>query len=80
MVYWADVKNSSNDDRKFHLGVTETPFKECFGNHMRTTSTPNTEAALSYQNFYGNSKMLIYHQLLNRICYKGVTKNVICFL
>ena len=35
IVYRADVKNSSNDERKFYLGVTETPFKERFGNHMQ---------------------------------------------
>ena len=47
IVYQAYVKN--------YLGVTETHFKERFGNHMRNSNTPNTEIALSYQNIYGNS-------------------------
>ena len=33
-VYRADVKNVTNDENKFYLGVTETPFKERFSNHM----------------------------------------------
>ena len=32
-MYRADVKNLTNDEKKFYLGVTETPFKERFGNH-----------------------------------------------
>ena len=35
IVYRADVKNVTNDEKKFYLGVTETPFKERFGNHTR---------------------------------------------
>ena len=35
IVYRADVKNLTNDEKKFYLGVTETPFKERFGNHTR---------------------------------------------
>ena len=33
ILYRADVKNLTNDENKFYLGVTETPFKERFGNH-----------------------------------------------
>ena len=40
MVYQADVKNLANDGKKFYLGVTQTPFKECFGNHMRDLKHP----------------------------------------
>ena len=30
-----DVKNLTNDEKKISLGVTETPFKERFGNNTR---------------------------------------------
>ena len=33
IVYRADVKNPTNDEKIFYLGVTETPFTERFGNH-----------------------------------------------
>ena len=32
-MYRADVNNLTNDEKRFYLGVTETPFKERFGNH-----------------------------------------------
>ena len=35
IVYRADVKYLTNDEKTFYLGVTETPFKERFGNHTR---------------------------------------------
>ena len=35
IVYQADVRNDTNDERKFYLGVSETPFKECFRNHKK---------------------------------------------
>ena len=34
-VHQADAKNLTNDEKKFYLEVTETPFKERFGNHMQ---------------------------------------------
>ena len=34
-IYWADVKNETNSESKFHFGLTETPFKDGFGNHNR---------------------------------------------
>ena len=40
IVYRADVKNLANDEKKFYLGVTETAFKECFGNHTRDFKHP----------------------------------------
>ena len=33
ILYRVDVKNFTNDKKKIYLGVTETHFKECFGNH-----------------------------------------------
>ena len=65
IVYRADVKNLTNDEKKFYLGVTETPFKNVLVTTCRTSNIPDIEIALSYQNMYGNSKTLIYHQLLN---------------
>ena len=40
IVYRADVKNVTNDEKKLYLGVTETPFKERFGNHTRDFKHP----------------------------------------
>ena len=40
IVYRSDVKNLTNDEKKFYLGVTETPFKESFGNHTRDFKHP----------------------------------------
>ena len=40
IVYRADVKNLTNDEKKFYLGVTETPFKERFGNHTQDFKYP----------------------------------------
>ena len=33
IVYQADIRNDTNDEKKFWIGVSETPFKERFGNH-----------------------------------------------
>ena len=30
-----DVTNPTNDEKKYYLGATGTPFKERFGSHMR---------------------------------------------
>ena len=35
IVYRADIKNDTNIETKFCFGLTETPFKERFGNHAR---------------------------------------------
>ena len=35
IVHRADVKNLTNDEKKFYVRVAETPFKERFGNHTR---------------------------------------------
>ena len=35
IVYQADIRNDSNDEKKFYLGVSETPFKEGFRNHKK---------------------------------------------
>ena len=39
-MYRADVKNLTNDEKKFYLGVTETSFKERFGDHTRDFRHP----------------------------------------
>ena len=35
IVYQADIRNDSNDEKKFYLGVSETHFKEGFRNHKK---------------------------------------------
>ena len=35
IVYQADAQNDTNDEKKFYLGVSETPFKERFRNHKK---------------------------------------------
>ena len=36
-MYQANVTNLTNGEKKFYLGVTETSFKERFGNHRYST-------------------------------------------
>ena len=33
----ADVENDTDSQTKFYFGLTETPFKDQFGNHIRDT-------------------------------------------
>ena len=40
IVYRAAVKNLANDVKKFYFGVTETLFKERFGNYTRGLKHP----------------------------------------
>ena len=35
IIYRADVENDTNSETKFYFGLTETPFKDRFGNHTR---------------------------------------------
>ena len=35
IVYQADVRNDTNDEKKLYLGVSETLFKERFRNHKK---------------------------------------------
>ena len=35
IIYQADVENDTNSETKFYFGLTETPFKDRFGNHTR---------------------------------------------
>ena len=35
IIYRADVENGTNSETKFYFELTETPFKERFGNHTR---------------------------------------------
>ena len=34
-ISWADFENETNSESKFYFGLTETPFKDRFGNHAR---------------------------------------------
>ena len=65
IVYRADVKILHLMKKNFALELQKHLLKNVFVTTRGTTNTPNTEIALSYQTMYGNSKMLIYHQLLN---------------
>ena len=67
IAYQADVKNLTKDEKCFTLELQKYPLKKVLVTTHKTSNTPNTEIALSYQNIYGNSKMLIYHQLLSRV-------------
>ena len=35
IIYRADIENDTNSETKFYFGLTETPFKDQFGNHTR---------------------------------------------
>ena len=51
IVHRADVKNLTNDEKKFYVRVTETPFKERFGNHtwdFKYTKYKNSTELLKY--------------------------------
>ena len=40
IVYQVDAKNLPNHEKKFYLRDTESPCKECFGNHMQDFKHP----------------------------------------
>ena len=65
IVHRADVKNLTNDEKQFYFGVTEIPFKEGFVSHMWDFKHPKYRNSFELSSMYGNSKMLLYHQLLN---------------
>ena len=71
-----DVKNPKNDKKHYKKNF----LKNVSVTTRETSITPNTEIALSYQNIYGNSKMLMYHHLLNEALLQIVIKNTIKFL
>ena len=54
IVYQADVQNNTNDERKFYLGVSQTPFKELFRNHKKNLLIISIGMARNCQNIYGN--------------------------
>ena len=60
--------------KSFTLELQKYPLKNVSVTTRKTSNTPNTEIARSYQNMFKNSKILIYHQLLNgvllRKCYQ----------
>ena len=69
-MYLTSVNNLTNDEKKFQLGVEETLFKARFCNHTQDFKHPKYKKTLSYQNIYWNSKMVIYHQLINGVLLK----------
>ena len=60
--------------KSFTLELQEHPLKNVSAVTYETSNTSDTEIALNYHNIYGNSKMLIYYQLLNEVllqkCYQ----------
>ena len=54
IVYRANVENDINNQKKFYFGVSETPFKECFRNHIKEFNLPNTKIAPNCPNTSGN--------------------------
>ena len=53
--------------KRFTLELQKHPLKNLSVTTRDASNTQNTEIAMSYQSIYGNSNMLIYHQLLNSI-------------
>ena len=58
----------------FTLELQKHPLKNVSVTTRETSNTSNTETAQSFENIYGNLKILIYHQLLNGVllqkCYQ----------
>ena len=52
IVYQADVRDDTNDEKKCYLGVSETPFKERFRNHKKEFAHKN------YRNSTESSKYI----------------------
>ena len=51
--------------KSFTLELQKHPLNNVLETTRGTSNTPNTKIAPNYQNMCENSKMLIYHQLLN---------------
>ena len=47
----ADVRNDTNDEKKFYRGVSETPFKERFRNHKKE---------FTYKKYRNSTELLKY--------------------
>ena len=43
LIYQADVTNNLADEYKFYLGLTETTFKERYGNHKSSFKNENSQ-------------------------------------
>ena len=70
--------------KRFTLELQKHPLKNVSVTPRETLNIPNWELALSYQNVYENSKMLIYHQLLNGVllqkCYQKHNKILVKYV
>ena len=60
IVYQADIMNLKNDEKGFTLELQKHPLNNVLVTTLRTSNTPNTEIAPSYQNMNGNSKIRMY--------------------
>ena len=79
IVYRADVKNLINDEKKFYLGVTETPFKERFGNHTRDFKHPKYRNSTELSKYVWEFKDAHITSYWMEHCYKSVIKSTIFF-
>ena len=52
LVYRADIENNSNNEKKYHLDLSETTFKERYRNHKKESNHPK------YQNSTELSKYI----------------------
>ena len=68
----ANVKKVTNGEKRFTLELQKHPLKKVSVATRVTSNTLNTEIALTNQNIFGNSKMLMYHQLLNGVLLQKV--------
>ena len=54
IVYQTDVFDNLDNEKRVYLGVSETPFKERYGNHIRIANMKDIAMQLNCQNLYGN--------------------------
>ena len=52
IVYQADITNNVDDARRVYLGLSETPFKDRYHNHVRDFNN-DTKTRLNFSNMCG---------------------------
>ena len=56
IIYRANVENDTNSDTKFYFRLTETPFKELFGNYTRDFKHKTYSKSIEQSKYIGNLK------------------------
>ena len=75
IVYRADVSNNKDNETKFYYGLTETSFKERYGNHKRSFRHKRHKMDYQiYQNISGILQVLIKVQPSNGALSKKYTE------